>query len=88
MPVVTTLVAVAVVWRYLCHPRFGAINYLLSLVGTEPVDWLGNPHWAMPALIILAGWKNLGYHMMIFLAGLQAIPDYLYEAARLDGAGW
>lgn len=88
MPVVTTLVAVAVVWRYLYHPRFGAINYLLSLVGTEPVDWLGNPHWAMPALIILAVWKNFGYHMMIFLAGLHAIPDYLYEAARLDGAGW
>ncbi len=88
MPVITTLVAVAVVWRYLYHPRFGVINYLLSLIGIESVNWLGDPHWAMPAIIILAIWKNFGYHMMIFLAGLQAIPEYLYEAARLDGAGW
>ena len=88
MPVVTTLVAVAVVWRYLYHPRFGPVNYLLSLVGVHPIDWLGDPHWAMPAIILLAVWKNFGYNMMIFLAGLQAIPDYLYEAARLDGAGW
>lgn len=88
MPVVTTLVAVAVVWRYLYHPRFGIINYLLSQIGIPGVDWLGDPHWAMPALILLAIWKNFGYQMMIFLAGLQAIPDYLYEAARIDGAGW
>lgn len=88
MPVVTTLVAVAVVWRYLYHPRFGIINYLLSLIGIQGVDWLGDPHWAMPALILLTIWKNFGYHTMIFLAGLQAIPDYLYEAARIDGAGW
>ncbi len=88
MPVVTSLVAVALVWRYLYHPRFGTINYLLSLIGIAPVDWLGDPTWAMPALILLAVWKNFGYHMMIFLAGLQSIPDYLYEAARLDGAGW
>jgi multiple sugar transport system permease protein len=88
MPVVTTLVAVAVVWRYLYHPRFGAINYLLSPLGIQGIDWLGDPAWAMPAMILLAIWKNFGYHMMIFLAGLQAIPEYLYEAARLDGAGW
>lgn len=88
MPVVTTLVAVAVVWRYLYHPRFGVINYLLAQIGIQGVDWLGDPHWAMPALILLAIWKNFGYQMMIFLAGLQAIPDYLYEAARIDGAGW
>jgi len=88
MPVVTTLVAVSVVWRYLYHPRFGIINYLLAQIGIQGVDWLGDPHWAMPALILLAIWKNFGYQMMIFLAGLQAIPDYLYEAARIDGAGW
>jgi len=88
MPVVTTLVAVAVVWRYLYHPRFGLINYVLSLVSIEPIDWLGDPHWAMPALIVLAVWKNFGYYMMIFLAGLQAISEQLYEAARIDGAGW
>ncbi|MDW7680130.1 MAG: sugar ABC transporter permease [bacterium] len=88
MPVVTSLVAVAVVWRYLYHPRFGVINYFLSFLGIDSIDWLGDPKWAMPALIILAVWKNFGYHMMIFLAGLQTIPDYLYEAARIDGAGW
>lgn len=88
LPVVTTLVAVAVVWRYLYHPRYGLINYCLSFAGIEPVDWLGDPLWAMPALILLAVWKNFGYNMMIFLAGLQAIPENLYEAARIDGAGW
>ncbi len=88
MPVVTTLVAVAVVWRYLYHPRFGVVNYLLSLVGIGPIDWLGDPNWAMPALIVLAIWKNFGYNMMIFLAGLQAIPHSFYEAARIDGANW
>lgn len=86
MPVVTTLVAVAVVWRYFYHPRYGVMNYLLSLAGIPPVDWLGDPNWALPALILLAVWKNFGYNMMIFLAGLQAIPDSLYEAARIDGA--
>jgi multiple sugar transport system permease protein len=88
MPVITSLVAVAVVWRYLYHPRFGLINYLLSIFGIDAINWLGDPTWAMPALILLAVWKNFGYYMMIFLAGLQTIPDYLYEAARLDGANW
>ena len=85
-PVVTTLVAVAVVWRYIYHPRFGLMNYLLGLVGVQPIDWLGDPVWAMPALIILAVWKNFGYNMIIFIAGLQNIPEELYEAARIDGA--
>ncbi len=88
MPVVTSLVAVAIVWRYLYHPRFGVLNYLLSFIGIQGIDWLGDPQWAMPALIVLAVWKNFGYHMMIFLAGLQAIPAELYEAARIDGANW
>lgn len=88
MPVVTTLVAVAVVWRYLYHPKFGILNYILSFAGISPVDWLGDPSYALPALIILAVWKNFGYNMMIFLAGLQAIPESLYEAACIDGAGW
>lgn len=87
LPVVTTLVAVAVVWRYLYHPRYGLINYGLSLLGIEPIDWLGDPDWAMPALILMAIWKNFGFNMIIFIAGLQSIPVTLYEAARIDGAG-
>ncbi|CAN5289549.1 sugar ABC transporter permease [soil metagenome] len=86
-PVVTTLVAVAVVWRYLYHPRFGLLNYGLGFLGVGPVDWLGDPDWAMPAIILLAVWKNFGYNMIIFVAGLQAVPGDLYEAAKLDGAG-
>ena len=87
LPVVTTLVAVAVVWRYIYHPSFGLVNYLLSLIGVGTVDWLGNPKWAMPALILMAVWKNFGYNMIIFIAGLQNIPPELYESARIDGAG-
>ncbi len=86
-PVVTTLVAVAVVWRYLYHGRYGLFNYALGFAGLGPVDWLGNPAWAMPAIILLAVWKNFGYNMIIFVAGLQNVPDELYEAARIDGAG-
>ena len=85
-PVVTTVVAVAIIWRYLFHTRYGLINYALGLVGIGPIDWLGDPHWAMPALVLFAVWKNFGYNMIILLAGLQAIPQDLYEAARIDGA--
>ena len=85
-PVVTTVVAVAIVWRYLFHTRYGLINYALGHLGIGPVDWLGDPHWAMPALVLFAVWKNFGYNMIILLAGLQAIPQDLYEAARIDGA--
>lgn len=85
-PVVTTLVAVAVVWRYLFHTRYGLINHALGGLGISPVDWLGDPAWAMPAIVLLSVWKNFGYNMVILLAGLQAIPPELYEAARLDGA--
>jgi len=85
-PVVTTLVAVAVVWRYLLHTRYGLVNQALGAFGIAPVDWLGDPAWAMPAIVLLSVWKNFGYNMVILLAGLQAIPADLYEAARLDGA--
>ena len=85
-PVVTTLVAVAVIWRYLFHPHYGWLNYTLSRIGIAPIDWLGDPHWAMPAIIVFAVWKNFGYNMIILLAGLQSIPEQLYEAARIDGA--
>ena len=86
-PFVTTLVAVAIVWRYLYHPRYGLLNAALGAVGIGPVDWLGDPRWAMPAIILLAVWRNFGYNMLIFVAGLQRIPAQLYEAAELDGAG-
>jgi multiple sugar transport system permease protein len=85
-PVVTTLVAVAVIWRYLFHTHYGLLNYGLGRLGIPPVDWLGDPHWAMPAIIVFAVWKNFGYNMIILLAGLQSIPEPLYEAARIDGA--
>jgi len=88
LPVVTTLVAVAVVWRYVYHPRFGLLNQGLGLLGLGPIDWLGDPRWAMPAIILMAVWKNFGFNMIIFIAALQAIPESLYEAARLDGASF
>jgi len=86
-PVVTTLVAVALVFRFLYHPRFGVINRMLDAAGLPQVDWLGDPRFAMPAIILFAVWKNFGYNMIIFIAGLQNIPEELYEAARIDGAG-
>ncbi|MBE2279425.1 MAG: sugar ABC transporter permease [Ignavibacteriaceae bacterium] len=88
LPVITTLVAVAIVWRYIYHPRFGLFNYFLSFLGLEGMDWLGNPVLAMPSIIILAIWKNFGYNMIIFIAGLQNIPSELYEAADIEGANW
>jgi len=87
-PVVTTLVAVAVIWRYLFNTRYGFLNYALGFVGIDPIDWLGDPHWAMPAIIVFAVWKSFGYNMVILLAGLQSIPEDLYEAARIDGASY
>lgn len=86
LPVVTTHVAVAIVWRYIYHPRFGLLNYLLGFIGIGPVDWLGDPNWSMPAIILLVVWKNFGYNMVIFIAGLQNIPEELYEAASIEGA--
>jgi multiple sugar transport system permease protein len=86
VPVVTTLVAVAVIWRYLYDPRFGLLNYGLHFLGIRPIDWLGNPHWAMPSIILMTVWKNFGYNMLIFVAGLQAISQDLYDAALVDGA--
>jgi multiple sugar transport system permease protein len=88
LPVVSSLIAVAIIWRYLYHPAHGLLNYFLSYFGISSVDWLGDPNLAMPAIIIMAVWKNFGYNMLIFIAGLQNIPEDLYEAAHLDGASW
>jgi multiple sugar transport system permease protein len=87
LPVVTTLVAAAVVWRYLYHPRFGLLNRALEMVGVGPIDWLGDPRWAMLAIVFMTVWKNFGFNMVIFVAGLRSVPPRLYEAASLDGAG-
>ncbi|MFA3783954.1 carbohydrate ABC transporter permease [Melioribacteraceae bacterium 4301-Me] len=86
LPVVTTLVAVSIVWKYIYHPRFGLLNYFLSLFNIGPLDWLGNPSLAMPSIILMAIWKNFGYNMIIFIAGLQNIPLELYESASIEGA--
>jgi multiple sugar transport system permease protein len=86
-PVVTTLVAVAVVWKYLYDPRYGLLNAGLHAIGLPPVDWLGSTAWAMPSIILMTVWKGFGYNMIIFMAGLQAVPGDLYDAARVDGAG-
>lgn len=85
-PFVTTIVAVAVVFRAMYHPEYGLVNWALGLVGVAPRDWLGSTAWAMPALVLLRVWKSFGYYVLILLAGLQTIPGELHDAARLDGA--
>jgi multiple sugar transport system permease protein len=86
-PVITSIVAVAVVWRFLLQEDFGLINTVLGWVGITGPNWLGDPHWAMPGLILMAAWRNFGTAMIIFLAGLQGVPWVLHEAASIDGAG-
>ena len=86
-PFVTTLVATAVLWNYLLHTRYGVINWVLTSIGLPAVDWLGDPNTSIPAILIFVVWKIFGYNMLIFLAVLQTVPDDLYEAARIDGAG-
>ncbi len=86
IPVVTTLIAVAIVWRFIYNPRAGLLNYFLSFLGVPNIDWLGDTTFAMPAIVLMAVWKNFGYNMIIFIAGLQNIPEHLYEAAHLEGA--
>ena len=86
-PFVTTLVATAVVWNYLLHTRYGLVNYALGTIGIGPVDWLGSPRTALPAILLFVTWKTFGYNMVIFLAALQAVSKDLEDAARVDGAG-
>jgi multiple sugar transport system permease protein/sn-glycerol 3-phosphate transport system permease protein len=86
-PVIMSGAVVAVVWSYIFDPRYGLMNELLKLIGLRSPDWLADPFWAMPAVIIVYVWKNLGYAVVIYLAGLQGIPRELYDAARVDGAG-
>jgi multiple sugar transport system permease protein len=86
MPVITSIVAVAVVWRFILQRDSGLLNTVLGWFGINGPNWLGDPHWSMPALIMMATWRNFGTGMVIFLAGLQAVPWMLHEAAAIDGA--
>jgi multiple sugar transport system permease protein len=86
LPVVSSWVAVALLWKWLFNPRYGLINYGLDQIGVEGPKWLFDRDWAMPAIIITSIWKDLGFVAVLFLAGLQAIPNDVYEASALDGA--
>lgn len=86
LPVVTSIVAIAVIWRYLLHPDLGLVNAALDAIGIDGPNWLAHPQLAMPSIIAMAVWRNVGFVMVIFLAGLQGIPADLHEAARIDGA--
>ena len=89
LPVVASTAAVSLVWGLLLEPNFGLVNFLLGLVGIDGPGWTQSLQWAMPALILVTVWKSVGYNMVIFLAGLQDIPQEVREAARIDGAnGW
>jgi len=87
IPVVSAWVAVALLWKWIFNPKFGIVNYLLGLVGIQGPTWLFDPQWAMPAIIITSVWKDIGFIMVMFLAGLQGIPVEYYDAAAIDGAG-
>jgi len=87
LPFVTSSVAISLVWLWLYNPEYGLINSYLSLVGIKGPQWIASLRWAMPSIIILVVWKVVGYNMVLFLAGLTAIPAHLYDAAKIDGAG-
>jgi multiple sugar transport system permease protein len=87
LPVVTSIVAVAVVWRFLLDPDSGIVNTLLGYVGIEGPSWLKSTTWAMPSIIVMSAWRNMGSLVIIFLAGLQVVPKEMHEAAAIDGAG-
>jgi multiple sugar transport system permease protein len=86
IPVISAWVAVALLWMWIFNPRYGILNFLLGLVGITGPAWLFDPNWAMPAIIITSVWKDIGFIAILFLTGLQNIPDDYYEAAAIDGA--
>lgn len=86
LPHVTSFVAIAIVWEWMYHPDFGILNYALDLVGVPKLAWLAPPQTALLAIMLVAAWMTVGYQMVVFLAGLQAIPPELYESAMLNGA--
>jgi multiple sugar transport system permease protein len=85
-PVLTTAASLALVWNFLLTQDRGVVNYLLQQVGIEPIPWLSSSTWAMVSVVMFDVWRACGYLMVLYLAGLQAIPDQLYEAAQIDGA--
>ncbi|RJL32869.1 sugar ABC transporter permease [Bailinhaonella thermotolerans] len=87
LPVITSWVVVALMWKWLLNPRSGVVNWLLGVFGIEGPGWWTDPAWAMPSVILASAWKDLGFVMVIMLAGLQAIPREYLDAARVDGAG-
>ncbi len=88
LPVVSSMIAVALVWSWILNPEYGLLNYLLrETLGIRGPSWLDSTTWALPAMVLVTVWKGLGYSMVIFLAGLQGIPENLYHAATIDGAG-
>jgi multiple sugar transport system permease protein len=87
LPVVTSWVVVALVWKWLLNPANGLVNQVLGAVGLGQPGWWTDPDWALASVILASAWKDLGFVMVILLAGLQAIPRDLYEAAIVDGAG-
>ncbi|WP_435923032.1 carbohydrate ABC transporter permease [Paenibacillus sp. DYY-L-2] len=87
-PQITSMVSIAIVWGLLFNPMSGPINYVLKAIGiANPPEWLMSSHWALLAIVVVAVWKSFGYYMIILLAGIQGIPEHLYESAKLDGAG-
>ncbi|MGN6486239.1 MAG: carbohydrate ABC transporter permease [Devosia sp.] len=86
LPVISSFAIVALAWRFLLDPDIGLLTYWVSFLGLPKFSPLRDPDWAMPAVIVVTLWKNIGFNMVIYLAGLQAIPPVLYEAARIDGA--
>ncbi|WP_100408041.1 carbohydrate ABC transporter permease [Bacillus solitudinis] len=86
VPVITSWVAVSLIWKWLFNPNYGLVNYALSWIGITGPAWLQDPSWAMPAVILTSAWKDLGFVMVIYLAGLQGISSSYYEAANIDGA--
>lgn len=87
-PYICSIVAISVVWQFLYHPTSGPVNRLLIALGIDnPPGWISSSRWALPAVMIISIWKNMGYYMIVYLAGLQGIPSTLYEAAKIDGAG-
>ena len=86
LPVIVSLVVTSVVFTWLFDPMIGLVNYYLGKIGIGPLVWLSDPDLALPTLVIVSIWKSLGYNMVIFLAGIQSIPDVYYEASRIDGA--